>query len=83
MVGWGVGGVGGYIRRLSRDPGYGLRGKKRNYGKGDTRPLGPKLIRGRGLRRRRNVISPALGLTILALAAIVGVIVIRLLRVAT
>jgi hypothetical protein len=83
MIGVGSGGgYGGFVRRLSRDPGYGLRKRRKEYGSKDTRPAGPKLVRGRGLRRRR---APALGaawvVAILVLLAAVGVIVIRLLRV--
>jgi hypothetical protein len=51
---FGTGGVGSYLRNLSRSPGYGLRKHRRQHGSGGPAdPVGPSLVRGRGLARRR------------------------------
>ena len=83
MIG-GIGGYGAYVRNLSRNPGYGLRGKRKDYDSKNDRPVGPRLVKGRGLRRRRApVASASYVIILLTLTALVGVIVIRFLQAAT
>ena len=60
-----------FIRNLGRSPGYGLRGQRGSYGPSDTRPVGPALVKGRGLSRRREP-SYAPSLIALALALLAG-----------
>jgi hypothetical protein len=50
---------GSHFRNLARSPNYGLRRRRKEYGSDDDRPVGPKLVRGRGLFRRRRPESVA------------------------
>ena len=66
-----TGGLGAHLRNLSRSPNYGLRKRRKEYGSDHEEPVGPKLVRGRGLLRRRRPESVAwlLFVTGLCLAA--------------
>ena len=54
--------VGRCVRNISRAPGYGLRKRRASGGtaRGDE-PVGPRLVRGRG-RRRRALRTPGVAL---------------------
>ena len=66
------------IREIERaSPSLPKRKKKRRLGA--ERPCGPKLVRGRGLKRRRaDLWAPVRAVAYLALAAGLGIIVVRL-----
>ena len=53
-LGGGFGGVGGWARRIKRSADrIGPVRKKRRWYRGSGRPVGPKLVAGLGLKRRR------------------------------
>ena len=78
MIGWGGMNWGRRIQRASRRVNARLR-EKRKRRKGSGRPVGPRLVRGRGLRLRRPksgietlvYLLVAAGLTIIAFKYIV------------
>ncbi len=57
-LGGGFGGVGGWAMRIKRSADrIGPVRKKRRWYRGSGRPVGPKLVAGRGLNRRRADIT--------------------------